>query len=313
MDIRKSASRKIDSLVNKHFAWRFASRRRLERLEETLDFVAAMIPAQDDLVTRVKELSNFLTESSGLYGSGSECLVGKPGDGSYVLHSSFKRANSLKVLSIGVGDKISAESDLADYGAKVWLFDHTISALPVEREEFTFIRRGLGADSADSQLLPLPSMVDHLALSTTDHGILMIDAEGAEWQICAAEDEAALAKFAQVSIELHGLTGIVDERRWKTMRATLEVLTANHTATWLHGNNWRPSLPIGGRMIPDVCEVTFLRRDVINGSRREKNLTSPDAQRPNTSLFPDLPQSQLFRPLRPTILAESRAWLAGGE
>ena len=76
MDIRKPASRKIDSLVKKHLAWRFASRRRLERLEETLDFVAAMIPAQDDVISRVNELSNFLTESLGLYSSGSECLVG---------------------------------------------------------------------------------------------------------------------------------------------------------------------------------------------------------------------------------------------
>ena len=211
-----------------------------------------------------------------------------------------------------MGDKVSAESDLADYGAKVWLFDHTINALPVEREEFVFIRNGLGAYSSDSQLLSLPLMVNLLALSTTDHGILMIDAEGAEWQISTAEDEAALAKFAQISIELHGLTGIVDERHWKAMRATLEVLTANHTATWLHGNNWRPSLPIGGRMIPDVCEVTFLRRDLISTSLREENLASPDAQKPNTSIFPDLPQSQLFRPLGPTILAESRGWLEGG-
>ena len=62
--------------------------------------------------------------------------IGADADGGYVMPSNSIKSNL--VLSIGIGDEVSFDKELAERGAKVLQFDHTISSAPYEHPNIFF-------------------------------------------------------------------------------------------------------------------------------------------------------------------------------
>ena len=183
--------------------------------------------------------------------------IGGPGDGGYVMIDMLRPG--AMVLSFGVGPTVSFDRDLADRGHKVHLFDHTIDALPDTHPHFTWHRQGLGAVPGGD----LPTLAEHMAHLPADSidPLLKIDIEGAEWTALAHTDPALLARFSQIVLEVHDLHRLGEEAFNATAIRALTAL-ADFAPVHVHANNFAPIADVAGLAVPEVLEVTFLRRDL---------------------------------------------------
>ena len=91
------------------------------------------------------------------------CRIGKYGDGGYIMPDVF-RAGGI-AYSFGINDDVSWDEDMAKRGYNVYMYDHTIEALPYERPEFHFHRCGIASKGLVS---PRMDTLEHL-LQTNCH------------------------------------------------------------------------------------------------------------------------------------------------
>ena len=83
-------------------------------------------------------------------------LVGKKGDGCYVLLNDLK---DIKIAySFGIGKRIKFDKELADRGIDIFMYDHTIKSLPYNNHKFHWKKIGLRGKK------PYPNLKDLEAL-----------------------------------------------------------------------------------------------------------------------------------------------------
>jgi hypothetical protein len=191
------------------------------------------------------------------------------------------------VLSIGVGTDVSFDRHLAERGARVLQFDHTVNELPATHPNFSFHQKGWGPITA-GDLLDFKTIAAKLEPIAAQRALLKFDVEGAEYDALDAVHEDSLKPFAVIVCELHNLSRLVDAAFFDQMHRVLAKLTLYHAVVHLHPNNYAPVVLVEGVPLPDVLEVSFLRRDldVFPGLSSEP-IPGP-LDRPNHPLLPDL-------------------------
>lgn len=210
--------------------------------------------------------------------------IGGLHDGGYLVPTDIP--SPAKVLSIGVGQDDSADLALAELGAQIYQFDHTITASPSgSHPNLHFEPLGLGYGKKSS-ILPLSQLISIAGRPTW----LMLDAEGAEWEAFYKEPES-LEVFQVVCVEIHGLLWLLDSERRNHMAEALTNLTARHTPVVTLANNYAATSFLGGRFLPDVVEVTLIRNDLFRSGAEgvPDNLISP-----NNPGLPSLHPESLF-------------------
>lgn len=211
---------------------------------------------------------------------------GSANDGGYVLPANI-RGLVTGVVSIGVGDNIDADLDLANLGLHVHAWDHTVSGLPSPHERITFHPQGLGVHSTHESLLPLDEIVDN-SFGTEGSGLLLLlDAEGAEWQALASATSDTLDRFAVISMELHDLGELIIEASPKL--AALANLNSRFVPVAIHANNYCAEWHLPHLTLPDVLEITYVNRQLSRGETTPGNCPS-DLLAP---CCPDIPEMSL--------------------
>jgi hypothetical protein len=189
--------------------------------------------------------------------------VGPKKDGGYILASDV---SAKWVVSVGVGfnpegslTEVGMEDlHLAQSGLPVFQFDHTVEGSPYSHPNIHFNKIGLG-HSEDGTLISLTEMVE-IAGSHSDFGLLMMDCEGAEWDMLVSDDAVdALAPFSQMSIEFHGLRRMASVYSKEFMLA-MQNLTRNHVCVSAHVTPDGTIEVFGSRTIPSVLESTFVHK-----------------------------------------------------
>jgi hypothetical protein len=180
---------------------------------------------------------------------------GNASDGGYVLATDFGPPDV--AISIGVGSECDSDDDLAEIGARVWQFDHTVSSSPSTHPAVTFVQLGL-SKSEGAKTKNLHHLLTETDLMSHEEAWLMLDAEGVEWDLLH-DDAADVSRFAQISIEFHLLSLVADAQRASVMIAGLNRLRRSHVPVAWHVNNSAPVSIVGGKRVPDVLEVTFVR------------------------------------------------------
>jgi hypothetical protein len=87
-----------------------------------------------------------------------------------------------------------------------------------------------------------------------------MDIEGDEWAILDQLNEENLLQFKQIICEFHGFGEAMSEAWRQRAHRVLEKLHRTHQVIHLHGNNFAPMFIIGFVPLPDVLEVSFVRR-----------------------------------------------------
>jgi glycosyltransferase involved in cell wall biosynthesis len=185
--------------------------------------------------------------------------VGGHHDGGYVVPS-FALACDV-VVSIGVGTDVSFDLELAQNGARVVQFDHTVAGPPVAHLNFDFHRLGWGPES-HGDLIDFDAILQAASLEGAARPLLKFDIEGAEYDVLEGLDPARLRPFDIVICELHGLGGLSRAAFLHRARRCLKTLTQHHVPVHLHVNNYGAVAMVAGVPVPDVVEVTLLRRDL---------------------------------------------------
>jgi hypothetical protein len=185
--------------------------------------------------------------------------VGRFNDGGYVMIDDFDGIQA--AYSLGINDDVSWDRDVAQLGIPVFQYDHTIPGLPEQHPLFNWkpiCISGLPKGSNEDSLENL--MIKNGHDSATDL-LLKCDIEKSEYLLLDQTPNTTLRRFRQIVIELHELSFLADPHHGENVRRALTNLTASHHVVHVHANNYAPFMTIGGLPIPNVVELTLVRKD----------------------------------------------------
>lgn len=211
--------------------------------------------------------------------------IGCVNDGGYVLPITALQCDT--VLSIGIGNNVSFDFALAEYGMNILQLDHTIEQTPIHHDNFRFHRYGWSSRSVRS-LLSFADIMSLYAKLNPERSILKFDIEGCEFDALAGTDIADLRQFEIIVCEIHGLTDLDQPQFFDQAKGLFEKLGTNHTPIHIHPNNYRGTARIHDVVIPEVLEITYVRSDFgpFAGLADDRIPASSDS--PNNPLLPDI-------------------------
>ena len=211
--------------------------------------------------------------------------LGSNGDGGYVMPSSSQRSNA--VLSIGIGNEVSFDNELAARGAKVLQFDHTIEASPSKHPGIAFHRFGWGRRD-EGPFLSLHSMMQMLDWHDARHPILKFDTEGAEWDCLIDAASSDLARFEVLTGEFHDFQNLVNRDYFDKAYAVFSKIDLTHHVVHMHANNAGGMVMISGIPFPRLLELTFLRKDAALFHGHSSEPIPGPLDRPNVPQLPEI-------------------------
>ena len=177
-------------------------------------------------------------------------------DGGYVLADDISTTDYL--LSFGVASNVAFEDDISSKVAGMDLYDPNVNMLPHPIPNGRFFKEKItwhsNEDSADIKkcMARVPDKADY---------ILKIDIEGFEWEFFTSVSEEDLLKFRQVVIEFHWIDKILDSQYYEVIKNALIKMNTTHQSVNVHGNNYGDIVQFNDIFIPEVLEVTFLRKN----------------------------------------------------
>ncbi len=180
--------------------------------------------------------------------------VGRDGDGGYVMIDDFQGIDG--AVSLGVGDDVSWDEQIAGCGIDVWQFDPTVAEPPAPHALFHFEPlRAAGEDGEGA--VCLETILRTRLAGRNGMKLLKIDIEGDEWAVFNATSQDVLATFKQIVCEFHRLDRLGEEEFAGQVRATLEKLARTHFVYHVHGNNCGNFTNVGNVVVPETLEVSF--------------------------------------------------------
>ena len=184
---------------------------------------------------------------------------GSKNDGGYVLPKKVV-AKSKFVISGGIEDNNDFEFSLAKLGIKGVQVDNSIDKPPLNHKNLRFKRATLGGKSEFN--------VDDLIISypKNENGILKLDIEGSEYDVLT--NLKNLQRLNIIVVEFHGLSRIAREDFWNQFRRILEKISKTHVVVFMAANNCCGFTNIGGFPIPNVLEITWVKKSAIQGEKR---------------------------------------------
>ena len=210
--------------------------------------------------------------------------IGALGDGGYVLNDDLENIDG--VLSLGIGGEVSFDLHFANNNIKVYQYDPTVEGPPITHPNFVF--RKLWWDKEDGpESRSLATMIDENGLGSSTNLVLKFDVEGAEWRAMESVTPEILSKFRVIVTELHDFCHLSAPAMYVYIGNILRLLTTHHMVTHIHPNNSNPVIPVFGIPMPNVMEVSFLRKDRAEFVRSTAPIPS-ELDYPNAKNYPDI-------------------------
>lgn len=213
---------------------------------------------------------------------------GHQGDGGYVL---FENINPETVcFSLGIADEISFDMDIARHVSHIHMFDYSIEAPPMRISNSSFYPLKVVKEVANPHTeIDLKIMFEKF--SSNCPIILKVDIEGSEWDVFLNFNEKNIEKCDQIIVEFHGIQVLPLNPNFENYMSLLRRMLTSHAIVNTHVNNWDRYEVINGVPVPNVLEVTFVKKSLLeswnyNGLNLE-NLNFPNnPMRPEYLLYP---------------------------
>lgn len=186
--------------------------------------------------------------------------VGAENDGGYLIPDDVEGISAL--YSPGVGTTWAFEQDMAEmFAIPSYLGDASVEKPDLPNDLMKFESVWL-AETTSGLGISLDDWIDSHEFGLQNHDLMLqMDIEGHEYRVLASLSDRNLRRFRIIVLELHGLGHLT---RWRTAREIthlLRRLDRQFIVVHLHPNNClRPTL-WRGYVVPEVVEVTYLRRD----------------------------------------------------
>jgi hypothetical protein len=184
--------------------------------------------------------------------------IGRNCDGGYV--ACDDTYNTDIAVSIGIGGDVSFDLQLASRGIVVHQFDHTVDAPPTHHPRFYFNKQKW-TEVGQEQGVRLGEINKTLGCASK-RSLLKFDVEGCEWDNLCALLPHDLFCYRQIICEVHGLSSLYEMAFFEKVKEATNRLLHSHIPIHAHVNNYGTLALIEGVVIPDVIEVSLLRRDL---------------------------------------------------
>jgi len=169
--------------------------------------------------------------------------LGRDNDGGYIIADV---PNYDIFLSAGIGDDYSFEKDFVKkYKIFCNMFDNTINK--IDFENGVHIQKNISDINTDTTT----NLKEYF--STYNNIFMKMDIEGSEEILFKVLSEDDLLKIKQLVIEIHDCESKIPS-----------ILSKTHYLIHVHGNNYGGVPIIDGTPIPNVFELTYLRKDCFN-------------------------------------------------
>ena len=184
-------------------------------------------------------------------------LLGKKGDGCYVLLDDFQ--NIKIAYSFGIGRRIQFDTELANRDIDVYMYDHTINSLPYQNPKFHWKKIGIaGKKTKNKQMKTLEELILENGHSLEKNMILKMDIEHWEWESIIDLKEDTLSKFKYIAIEYH----FKDEKIYNQTQLYYEVIkkiSKTHQSFYVRCNGDKSrKINFGSNRICHIMEVSYI-------------------------------------------------------
>lgn len=150
---------------------------------------------------------------------------------------------------------------MAEHGAIVFQYDHTVEAPPVVHPNFRHFKVGITHDDALApDMKRLDSLLRDNGHADRDDMVLKVDVEGYEWNSLEVLDSSTFAAFRQIVVEFHGMRLLDIESFRQRAHRVFSTMRRTHEVIHVHANNFASMCIVKGIPIPDCVEVTFVNR-----------------------------------------------------
>ena len=207
---------------------------------------------------------------------------GSDSDGGYILD--YRISPETVCLSLGISNEVSFDLEVSKYVSKLEMYDYSMSALPLEVPRSTFHRIGISADPRDG-FISLEDAIEEI----DDHSpiILKMDIEGDEWDSLVSCKKTSLDRCIQIVVEFHNLQRLPLRSDFEFLVDQMSTQLAGFAVVNVHGNNWDSFHIINGVPVPNVIEVTYLRRDWLYSMQVNKSFIQQNLNLANNPSRPD--------------------------
>lgn len=212
--------------------------------------------------------------------------IGGDGDGGYVLPAIALLCERL--LSVGIGNNMQFDLELASFGLKVLQLDHTIMVPPAFHRNCHFLRFGLGRTSREN-LLAFSDILTIFDKVGQGESVLKFDIEGAEYDAFSDVPASTLSGFDVIVCEYHDLHNLPERDFLMKALAVVRKFAEHHVAVHIHPNNYRAIHIIHGIPVPEVVEVTYIHRKFANTGALSLGPIPGELDVPNDPNGADLP------------------------
>lgn len=192
--------------------------------------------------------------------SGHELIrMGGSNDGGYLIPDDLDGIAAC--FSPGVDTSSAFELDCARRGMELYLADASVDEVGPELKGIphAFEKKFIGV-SNDPNYMTLESWVNRQQLQSNEL-LLQMDIEGAEYEALMNCSSDFLSRFRIICIELHHIGEWWNPRYFEVVSKALGQITRNHECVHIHPNNSATRTQYEGVELPNVMELTFLRKD----------------------------------------------------
>jgi len=215
--------------------------------------------------------------------------VGKDFDGGYVMLDDFSGHNITAAYSFGINDDVSWDEEMAKSGIDVYMYDHTIDKLPKGNKHFYFFKQGV-AGKPEAGLETLSNLIARNGHQESNKLILKMDVEGYEWSVFEETPIEVIEQFSQIVIEFHGLSPKKSKEELSRLFMVLEKINKSHQSIHVHANGHTPLSWLGEWALPELLEVTYVRRKDYEKRFIQNTRTFPtNIDQPTFPWLPDVP------------------------
>ncbi len=180
-------------------------------------------------------------------------LLGTKSDGCYVLLDDFK---DIKIAySFGIANMIQFDTELANRGIDVYMYDHTINGLPYQNPRFHWKKIGIrGKNEVNSNLKTLEDLMQENGHTKEKNMIFKIDTEGAEWNSLNDLPEIILTQFKYIVIEYH----FINLNEGQLYYNVIKKISKTHQAFYLRCHGRDNIVIFGNNRICKFLEVSYI-------------------------------------------------------
>lgn len=183
--------------------------------------------------------------------------LGDQNDGGYLIPNDIEGIK--KNYSAGIGNLSKFERDLQEkYSIKSYMLDYNEIDLSLLPNESKFFKKKISITSSKEEL----SINDWLDNEKGDL-IFKMDIEGDEYLTLTSISEQNLKKIRILIIEIHDLRHLRNYFFFKSFEKIINKLNKNFFICHLHPNNASKVKNVGGFDIPDMLELTLIRKDRV--------------------------------------------------